>query len=59
MASSKSIVLPAVVLALRLLAVALLAGSLSLVVTETDINSDFTVWRIPINLRFMDVYTYR
>jgi hypothetical protein len=59
MASSKSIVLPAIVLVLRLVAVLLLAGSLALIVTDkVDLRSDiFDGGRF--TLKFKDIYTYR
>lgn len=58
MASSK-IVLPSVVLALRLVVILLLAGSLALIVTDNvDVRSDiFDGGRFA--LKFKDIYTYR
>ncbi|KAM3372958.1 hypothetical protein ACQJBY_019734 [Aegilops geniculata] len=58
MASSK-IVLPSVILALRLVAMLLLAGSLALIITDkVDVRSDlFEGGRFV--LKFKDIYTYR
>ncbi|KAE8772667.1 CASP-like protein [Hordeum vulgare] len=59
--SSKNVVLPAVILALRLLALAGLVASLVFIVTDPQVHSNITLVddNKPISLRFKDVYTYR